>query len=68
MELAEMCRILEEIARESKNPNARVSAIRALRRLEEGEEKKEPSENAFDRLDDEHRRLYAVKPRRTGNA
>lgn len=31
MEVSEMRRILEEIARESANPTARVSAIRALR-------------------------------------
>jgi hypothetical protein len=67
MDHGEQRRILEEIARESSNPNARVSAIRALRQMDEAEaeQKQAETENKFANLD-EWRRLRDVEPRRGG--
>ena len=44
MNADEMRTILEGIARDSSNPNARVSAIRALRRLDEDEQAESQAE------------------------
>jgi hypothetical protein len=68
MDRAEMRGILEEIARESANPNARVSAIRALRQLAEAEEEEKPEGSAFDELDKAAGRtpwaeLYQARPK-----
>jgi hypothetical protein len=52
MERDEMVRILEEIARNDRNPNARVSAIRALKQLADDEEQNKPDVQAgFEELD-----------------
>jgi hypothetical protein len=57
VERDEMRRLLEGIARESTNPNARVSAIRALRQLEDDEEKEKERS-----VPEGMGALYAVKP------
>jgi hypothetical protein len=60
----EQRRILEEIARDSSNPNARVSAIRALRRLEEAEAKEDPPQSAdFADLDACRERRHTKGPK-----
>jgi hypothetical protein len=51
MERDEMRRILEEIARSDRNPNARVSAIRALKQLADDEEENKPKVSGFEELD-----------------
>jgi ribosomal protein L19E len=53
VDLDEMIKILEEIARDKRNRNAQVSAIRALRQLAELEEEGEIPQTAFDDLDAE---------------
>jgi hypothetical protein len=58
MDRDEMRQILEQIARESPNPTARVSAIRALKQLADDEEEKKPDlQPGFEELD-------KAKPRR----
>jgi hypothetical protein len=60
MERDEMRKILEEIARESPNPTARVSAIRALKQLNEDEEKESNKSEVSAGWEE----LYAVRPRK----
>jgi hypothetical protein len=63
MERSEMGRILEKIARESSNPTARVSAIRALRQLKEDQEasKRPAPQPGFEELDKAKPQLHVVE-------
>jgi hypothetical protein len=68
MERSEMRKILEEIARESPNPTARVSAIRALRQLkEDAEDEKSAVQEGFEELDKgkppSFAELYKARPK-----
>ena len=67
MERDEMVRILEEIARETPNPTARVSAIRALRHLAEDEEDNKPAaqQPGFELLDRAKPQLRAVERKKS---
>jgi hypothetical protein len=69
VERDEMVRILEEIARDSSNPNARVGAIRFLKQLEEAEEDARPlaevsNLEAFRKLDELDERIARRKARK----